>query len=589
MNTTIYLFYNLTPNSRNGIYDCPNKQLSPPAHNGDDTWGKQYLEILCARNEEKFPLARERFATLRGRSYLIYDTYIDISLTETDYYNPSEYAFITYLAIVPDKGKYLFYHVTNFQLLPSKIRLYVTVDNWANYIAYSQLSDITITGTNLIISDNLLYLCNSDKINNEVIENLLPIKKSFNSIYDNISLTYKSLVIYAVISYSVSENTTLKTTSDRIEVIVFDYYELVKDNPNLNITSFIDCIRAISSIYGYGNNTTDYLPAQVQKIFIYDRSFKTSTLISSSGFIAVDNNANPIFLSYRRVINTQYQFTYTIGCGNETYLNNKNIDLVYANPGLKGIAGPRSSGYEIPNYVGIVTIKFEARINNDIQILVSTPNGSKDISTAFQVAVTRSNNIPLTAYEQMAKSLSTISNIVSGGAQIVGGIASTAGGNLGGITAIASGSLALGNTFIKENINQYKNPTAVANGNAFLTYKNLLINTSDPNPEEYSFYLTLYGEAKGNEQGADISVREQIKVDGAACEYRLSNVLLSLYNSFFEYITALNTDQRYLVPNIQNPYIQATLTINNIPDAAADDIQAKFNEGVRLNIVTIEN
>lgn len=579
MTANIILFYNLTPNSRNGIFDVPTTHITPPTAGGVDTWGQTYLEVLKQKNATKFPNAQNRYATLAARSYMVYDSYIDISLTNTDTYNSAQYAFVTYLAIVPTTGKILFYHVNNFQLLPSKIRIFTTPDYWATYIAYADISQVNISRTNLLINTQLLYLSNSNKPANNVTKNLIPIPYDFNN--ENKTVTISDLRIYAVISYVVYQNNKTELQANRTEVFVFDPKQLLGVGIAHLTTKFQVnmAYQMVSSIFA--KNTTvslDGLPAQVLNIYLYDKSLAGNVADETAiiGFETLENSTTPKIIFGMPL--DQDKKTLTISMSNRYTPVIPMID-VGGSLGQAKAVGTEDNNIDLPQFVGYYYIQIEGIINADsIQIIVTTSNGSKDITQAYECPQINTSNPPLTYYEQLAKSLNIISNVVSGGAQVAAGTAAIIGGQPTGLTSIISGGLSLTNTFNNAN-SKPQNPTFVKGGNGFITYEKVF----NGDPDAANQYIVVYG----TQISANSNIDYDIKNNGAACDYTLNLT----DDNLFSYLYYYTTNNLYIIDNFNpanmNAYIQCTCQVDNIPGAAADEIQSIFNEGARLNFVTV--
>lgn len=578
MEADIYFFYDITPNKSGGIYDMPTAKQAPfSITNRDDTWGRMYLEHLKVKNAATLPNASDRYYTLHAQSYNVYGDFVDVPVRGTSA-TLLKYAFITYMCIVPisasNYGKLWFYHVNRIIPLPDKYRLYITPDNWANYIGYADIHNVNVSRSLFVLNPYAAALTNSVKSIGRQNAQPRPIRKYFTSqIAPGANVKLSDLRIYAAINYQATRDSAKELYSYQQALYVFDPKQVLGVSNITTKLQLLDAIGAVQTIYGIVSSTAiDPQPATVTKLYLYDRTLAGSiadeTALQAFACIRAQSKVN---ISGMPVEPQKKYMGIQVKCGGGYYSSIVTDTEVI--PGRAVSVGSLENRQDLPQFIGLTNILFYIYINYDgLQFLVVTSQGAKDITQAYEISLGKSTSTPLTQNEQIAKSLGIISSVVSSGAQIFGGAASLTRGNITGITSITSGGLSLANAFVNANIDKPENPTFIQGGGGLLTYAPVWDN---PN-QASSIYLV---EGDNN----TINPETDIKYNGAAVDY-------SIYEAsdfdFFDYFYRLHTLNYYYLDDVKYGALQLTADINDIPTDAADEIQAKFNEGVRINFVT---
>lgn len=556
-NGELEIFFGATPNK--GTYIIPDRQVNENIIK--DIWGDAFIAYLEASAPHEL---------LKVNTFKINDGFIDIEKKIYEYPYQANNAYkISYLA-VRILNKTLFYFVNSVNVMPQRIRLFVEMDNWGTYIGGAHINNVRVLNTNLQINapsetPETRYLLPDLSDSDQVAD------KMVSAYGNNNRLDYGDLVIVATIKY-------VKHSDYQNVVEVIDNYAFnIRWVAGLNKTSTVNlrdvrkALEWVQSIYScqipenVGSKEQD---AQVINLYLLTKDF-IEVPYDNIGHNIIEFNGirdnGTLKPDYQPSQNpglkvTKIIYSHEIILANDiTYtpiLENTNIIHINA-LGKKIFFGTLDMGLELPIFAGCISCKFSIlNQGENLLIKVECNNKELDITDCFKIAGI-ANSGTLTFQQTIAKALGGIANIAGGVFQIKAGGA-----------GLVSGTAAITNQLIGGN-NQQGNGTYIGGGSGLSTILNIGDGASLADKGDYLYFI-IKGAMEEDNQG-----KNYLNQYGAECDYTISNA----YN-FYTYIA----DCPYLTAIEGNAIkiIQCDCEVSNIPYNAAEEIEAKFNEGVRL-------
>lgn len=563
-NGELMIFWGCTPNK--GTYIIPQTQVNEDIIK--DIWGDKYQEYLASN----FP-----HETFNINAYKLYNGYLDVEKLsyQYPYQSISPYKF-TYIAI-KISGKTLFYFVNQVEVMPQRVRLYIELDNWGTYIGGATIKNINVVNTNIQLNavDNRFepkYILPELANANQEAETII-------SAYGNEQrLSNADLIIVATIKYT--KYSDYKDVIEVIENFAFNVRWLAglgetATVSNSDLKRAVDWVQSIYSCQIPENLGTKEQTAQVINIYLLPNDYYNvpyDNNLATLEFNGIRNNGtskpnyalsqNPGFsVGDRRI----YEKEIVVGNGITYIPKTENINVVNINAlGYNIYFGTLDNGIEMPIFAGCMGCKFGIYNQGDSMLIkVSCDNKEIDLTESFKVAGI-ANTESLTYQQTVAKALGGMANIA-------GGIFHIKAGGLG----LVSGTSAIANQLVS-GIDQKGGANRISGGNGYLTMRN--VGSGVPNSPKGDFlYFVIKGTSNTVEQG-----KVYLNNYGATCNYPISDN----YN-FFTYINAcpLLSANEASIEVIK--IIQCSCNIDGIPYNAAEEIQAKLNEGVRLKAISI--
>ena len=535
MELTATLFFNLTPNGNGGTHYAPDRPTD------GSKWGLAYiakLKELCQLSNNS------RYSDITIYNYDFNEGYIDIdNAVLIKALSP------TYLAINSGDvfhSYYKFYSVDNFILTSNGARLYITLDQWATYIADAAITNATITKTNLQLNEDgdLLYLIDNQLSNNDITITKYPLGQAVSS--DNLS-------VYALIRKTTNTNVTVSYEENMT-------VEIPLSSP-LNSTLFflytlLDMISTVYEFKNVGTASSSTVKAQVINIYVDKSGLFTRLPVEFgqeyqlhyvNGWVNCYVIKEGLIEEKYHIVNGPINYTET----------NIDLKLPKLTTGIElGTAGTK---LKLPPFVGSLWVKF-VRINtgNGFSYYLTYGDEDYDITNSFTFPIV-TNQGDLTAQEKIAKWLGVIG-------QVAGGAFQVAAGGAGYVT----GPLSIAATLA--NIQEKRQGTLTgSDGNGFITFSGLL---KRPIPETSVEILNVYMKYSD----AIIHITESLNNMGADCYYTVPN-----YTEFFSFLASCKT-----LYEADTKFILCDVAINNIPYFAAQEIKETFSEGVKIIQITVE-
>lgn len=560
-NGELEIFFGATPNK--GTYIIPDRQVNENIIK--DIWGDAFIAYLEASAPHEL---------LKVNTFKINDGFIDIEKKIYDYPYQAINAYkISYLA-VRILNKTLFYFVNSVNVMPQRIRLYVELDNWGTYIGGAHINNVRVLNTNLQINapletPEIRYLLPDLSDSDQVAD------KAVSAYGNNNRLDYSDLVIIATIKYV--KHSDYQNVVEVIENYAFNVRWVAGLNKTDRVT-LADVERAlgwVQSIYsceipaGLGSKEKD---AEIINLYLLTKDF-IEVPYANVGFNIIQFNGirdnGTLKPDYQQSQNpglkvTEIMYSHEIILANDiTYtpiLENTNIIHINA-LGKKIFFGTLDMGIELPIFAGCISCKFSIlNQGENLLIKVECNNKELDITDCFKVA-SIANTGTLTFQQTIAKALGGIANIAGGIFQIKAGGA-----------GLISGTTAIVNHLLGSN-NQQGNGAYIGGGSGLSTILNMGDGASIAEKGDYLYFI-IKGATEEDSQG-----KNYLNQFGAECDY-----MIKADKNFFEYINACPLLSTPIPPQLQDniKIIQCDCEVSNIPYNAAEEIEAKFNEGVRL-------
>lgn len=560
-NGELEIFFGATPNK--GTYIIPDRQVNEDIIK--DIWGDAFITYLETNSPHEL---------LKVNTFKINDGFIDIEKKIYDYPYQGNNAYkISYLA-VRILNKTLFYFVNSVNVMPQRIRLYIELDNWGTYIGGANIKNVRVVNTNLQINAGAgtlepLYKLPDLSNGNQATQ------KNISAYGDNARLTLGDLVIVATIKYV--KHSTYKNMVEVIDNFAFNvrWCAGLQENDTVYIGNIIKALGWVQSIFSciIPGADTDEQDAQVINLYLLTNDFIqvpfSNTHIDMINFNGIRNEGqlNPDYKSkqnpglkigertiYTKEIVIANNITYTPILEDYSIDDIINIDAL----GKSIYFGTLDMGIELPIFAGCIGCKFTILNQGDsLLIKVECNNKELDITEAFKVAGI-ANTGTLTYQQTISKAIGGLANLAGGAFQIASGGA----GLVSGTAAVAKQ--------LTDGYKQTGNGSYIGGGSGLLTMRNI---GAGPQPAYKGDFLYLV--IKGGENIAPSQGKSYLNQYGANCDYTIPNN----YN-LFTYITQSPYLTEQEGQNIK--IIQCSCEVGNIPYNAAEEIEAKFNEGVRL-------
>lgn len=542
-NGELEIFFGATPNK--GTYIIPDRQVNENIIK--DIWGDAFIAYLEASAPHEL---------LKVNTFKINDGFIDIEKKIYDYPYQGNNAYkISYLA-VRILNKTLFYFVNSVNVMPQRIRLYVELDNWGTYIGGAQINNVRVLRTNQQIAEY-----------NEIpyrLPELTHYNNTHKRLYSAFGLDNRinrnSLQIYAVIKHKTYA--TFSTAVEDIKIYWFDIRDIVGKSESEDLTrqDIRKACEWVASIYAVNSAAGGQGDAQLMHMYLYTNDLARMPDLSLNNYpFSGVIDATKKDVTGWQLPAKEYILDVVVG-NNITY-----TPIVPQSSAVRNIQalgrevyfGTQQNGLKLPSFTGCLGCRFTIQSLEDRMLFKVEANGEeRDITEAFeQVAV--ANTASLTATQATAKALGAMSNIAGGAFQIVKGG-----------SGLVSGSLSIANTFT--NLVNKNNGTYIGGGSAWLTFENIL----DNGEGEFLYFVV-----KDDNTIAPDDAIANLNKFGAECDY-----MITADKNFFEYINARPLLSRPLEPQLRDniKMLQCSCEVSNIPYNAAKEIEAKFNEGVRL-------
>lgn len=531
---TLYAFYNFTPDSDNGIYYFP-KQAG----------GSLFAANKKLLNQFKADAGTGNYGFFKPNTFKVYEEYID--LPEIGSENAIN---ITYVAIETN-NTIIFYFVNSIKPIPQGYRLYTAIDYWATYISVANITKVRFTRSNALINANFadIYLADEIPTGNKA-------RRHFYG-FGNI-VTQNEVRFIAIIE--LEESTTGSGTISRTVPFLFNPFEqpynwdLIGKNKELQIYGAIE---AIQNIY---QTTVEGGKAHIKKLYIvpatttsYLPTFKS--MLHGKDIIIQGLNIS----SYCKIYKENYNLI------NTTEFSASEFEQAYPNAEkFKSIggdiyAGAKYNALKLPSFVGGYGLKILFDLKQD-ELKASITNGdeSRDISDSFELPAT-ANTGTLTSLERMAKGLNLITNLAGGVFQIAAGGA-----------GLVSGTAQIGSTLTK--LNEHHNGAYIPAGNGRNTFANIVKNGGS----DYLYFIDTPELLMNNERG-----QNQIMRYGAMCNIEWADAdenLLNFASSLSTFLAGVSGESNQL-------FIACTVTVDDIPNEAAQTISDILNKGARIKFI----
>lgn len=529
----LYAFYNFTPDSDNGIYYFP-KQA------GGSLFGANNRLL----NQFKADAAAGGYVYFKPNTFKVYEEYIDLpEIGSNDAIN------ITYVAIETN-NTIIFYFVNSIKPIPQGYRLYTAIDYWATYISIANITKVRFTRSNALINANFadIYLADEIPTGNKA-------RRHFYG-FGNV-VTQNEVRFIAIIE--LEESTTISGTISRTVPFLFNPFEqpyieeLIGNNKEFQIYGAIEAIQNIyqtsnggkshiKKLYIVPSSTTSYLPTFKSKL--YGQNITIQGLNISS---------------YCKIYKEHYNFI------NTTEFSAQKFEQAYPNAKrFKSIggdiyAGAKYNALKLPSFVGGYGLRILFDLKQD-ELKVSITNGdeSRDISDSFELPAT-ANTGTLTSLERMAKGLNLMTNLAGGVFQIAAGGA-----------GLVSGTAQIGSTLT--NLNEHRNGAYIPAGNGRNTFANIVKNGGS----DYLYFIDTPELLMNNDRG-----QNQIKTYGARCNIEWADAdenLLNFASSLVTFLAGVSGESNQL-------FIACTVTVDDIPNEAAQTISDILNRGARIKFI----
>lgn len=530
----LYTFYNFTPDSDNGIYYFPKRA-------GDSlfTANKKLL------NQFKADAGTGNYVFYKPNTFKIYEEYID--LPEIGSQNAIN---ITYVAIETN-NTIIFYFVNSIKPIPQGYRLYTAIDYWATYISIANITKVRFTRSNALINANFadIYLADEIPTGNKA-------RRHFYG-FGNV-VTQNEVRFIAIIE--LEESTTVSGTISRTVPFLFNPFEqpyieeLIGNNKELQIYGAIE---AIQNIY---QTTVGGGKAHIKKLYIIPASTARYLPTFKSKLYGQDITIQGLNISsYCKIYKENYNFINTTGFSapkfEQAYPNAKKFKSI----GGDIYAGAKYNALKLPSFVGGYGLKILFDLKQD-ELKASITNGdeSRDISDSFELPAT-ANTGTLTSLERMAKGLNLMSNLAGGVFQIAAGGA-----------GLVSGTAQIGSTLT--NLNEHRNGAYIPAGNGRNTFANIVKNGGS----DYLYFIDTPELLMNNVRG-----QNQINTYGAMCNIQWADADENLLN----FASSLDTFLAGLSGKSNQLFIACTVTVDDIPNEAAQTISDILNTGARIKFI----
>lgn len=530
----LYAFYNFTPDSDNGIYYFP-KQAG----------GSLFSANNKLLNQFKADAGTGNYGLYSPNTFKVYEEYID--LPEIGGKNAIN---ITYVAIETN-NTIIFYFVNSIKPIPQGYRLYTAIDYWATYISVANITKVRFTRSNALINANFadIYLADEIPTGNKA-------RRHFYG-FGNV-VTQNEVRFIAIIE--LEESTTISGTISRTVPFLFNPFEqpyieeLIGNNKELQIYGAIE---AIQNIY---ETTVGGGKAHIKKLYIVPASTTRYLQTFKSKLYGQNITIQGLNISsYCKIYKENYNFI------NTTEFSAPKFEQAYPNAKkFKSIggdiyAGAKYNALKLPSFVGGYGLKILFDLKQD-ELKASITNGdeSRDISDSFELPAT-ANTGTLTSLERMAKGLNLMTNLAGGVFQIAAGGA-----------GLVSGTAQIGSTLTK--LNEHRNGAYIPAGNGRNTFANIVKNGG----LDYLYFIDTPELLMNNERG-----QNQIMRYGAMCNIEWADAdenLLNFASSLSTFLAGVSGESKQL-------FIACTVTVDDIPNEAAQTISDILNTGARIKFI----
>lgn len=531
---TLYAFYNFTPDSDNGIYYFP-KQAENDLFRANN-------KLL---NQFKADAGTGNYVFYKPNTFKVYEEYID--LPEIGSRNAIN---ITYVAIETD-NTIIFYFVNSIKPIPQGYRLYTAIDYWATYISIANITKVRFTRSNALINANFadIYLADEIPTGNKARRHFF----GFGNV-----VTQDEVRFIAIIE--LEESTTVSGTISRTVPFLFNPFEqpyiaeLIGSNKELQIYGAIE---AIQNIY---QTTVGGGKAHIKKLYIIPASTASYLSTFKSKLYGQDITIQGLNISsYCKIYKENYNFINTTEFSapefEQAYPNAKKFKII----GGDIYAGAKYNALKLPSFVGGYGLRIWFDLKQD-ELKASITNGdeSRDISDSFELPAT-ANTGTLTSLERIAKGLNLMTNLAGGVFQIAAGGA-----------GLVSGTAQIGSTLT--NLNEHRNGAYIPAGNGRNTFANIVKNGGS----DYLYFIDAPELLMNNTRG-----QKQIKTYGAMCNIEWADAdenLLNFASSLDTYLAGVSGESNQL-------FIACTVTVDDIPNEAAQTISDILNTGARIKFI----
>ena len=289
------------------------------------------------------------------------------------------------------------YHVASVTFISGYLEIRTTLDLWGTFYAQAQISDITVTRSNMNIGDGVY-----DDIDVTTGKDFSAVQSANLTDLDDLSIVYVVLLGLGTSSILVNNSATA------IKVFATQISKLVAEQT-------IDyAISLVAGIYA-AQATVGDLPAAVLKAYIVPTAaltirsntvpvFKTKTTLSDADLLTPEFEVAPFTFPARFDVNISANYKY--------------------------IFGTKLNGLELVRETVQTTVFMDIIVKQDgVQVIARQGDNQKDITDQFEIGLT-SNDGNYTTAQKIAGTLSLIGSTAAGAFQIAAGGAGVVTGTL---------------------------------------------------------------------------------------------------------------------------------------------------------------